>query len=216
MEFCNGILRAHFQRTNLPISEPIVVHAIAGSGKTTIVRHIINAQPDLVARTLGTPDPRCLSGVRILGPGGDANIVDEYPAANLSEFPSAFLLLADPLQHRRDVKPAHYTGNLSHRFGQNTCALLSSFGIEARSEKVDFVEHVEAYTFEPVGQIIALGQDAELVLNNHSLDFLTPCQALGQTFSTVTLLSDAPLEEQDEVSRYIAITRHTEQLFILT
>nr|DAZ85794.1 TPA_asm: triple gene block protein 1 [Cardamom virus X] len=214
-------LRPHlnrFQRTQVPLptstGKPVVVHTVAGAGKTTVVREILHNQPNLVACTYGVPDPPTLTGLRILGPTDHADIVDEYPAAT-STF-GARLLLADPLQHRGITHPAHYVSSHTYRFGQETCSLLASFGIHCTSDRTDKVTHSDPYTVDPVGQIIAIGAGAEELLQRHHLEYLKPCQTLGLTFEEVTILSDQDLEDVDPVTRYIAVTRHREKLLILT
>nr|AAY87149.1 triple gene block protein 1 [Lily virus X] len=216
MEFCGGTLRTRFQRTSVPNSPVTVVHTVAGSGKTTFIRNLLIDHPQLVARTYGTPDVPNLLGYGIRDRHGDAHIVDEYPAADLRSHPSVSIVFADPLQHHGEVKPAHFTCSHTHRFGKSTCSLLGTLGVHCTSDKEDSVTFAEAYLAEPVGTFIALGEDAELVLDNHRVEYFTPCQALGLTFPSVTLLTDAPIEDQPPVSRYIALTRHTDSLLILS
>jgi hypothetical protein len=60
-----------------------------------------------------------------------------------------------------------------------------------------------------------LNQDAAELLDSHFAQFLTPCQALGLTFEAVTAVSTVPIEEADPVNRYIACSRHSQQLLIL-
>lgn len=212
MEFYSGFFSS-YNRTSEPTNFPIVVHAVAGSGKTTIIRNILQAHPTLTAVTFGTPDPINLAGRRIAPPTTPADIVDEYLAGPTQ--PSAKLLLADPLQHRADPLRAHFTCNRTQRFGRDTCKLLNSLGVDVLSDKEDEVTYADAYIAEPEGTIIALGEDSAQLLSDHSVEFLLPCQALGLTFDVVTVLTDAPLEEQDFTSRYIACSRHRKKLLIL-
>nr|QBQ82431.1 TGB1 [Lily virus X] len=217
MEFYTGILNINprLRRTHVPLSIPIVVHTVAGHGKTTLVRQILAQKPDVIARTYGRPDPPHLTGVGILGPEGDAHIVDEYPAGDLSKHPSAILILADPLQHRRPSRPAHYISEETARFGTETCKLLSTLSIHCTSTHSDQVQEHDIFSFEPEGVIISLGQEATDLLRAHKAEFLLPCQTLGETFDTVTLVTDRPLQEQDPIDAYIAVTRHRKVLHIL-
>ncbi|QYF50227.1 MAG: putative triple gene block protein 1 [Beijing sediment alphaflexivirus] len=215
MEFYGGKL-INYQRTGVPLECPIVVHAVAGAGKTTIVRDILRAKPETTAITYGRPDPPNIAGVRIRGPSGDANIVDEYPAADLTQHPSVQLLLADPLQHAGNVKPAHYISTVTHRFGTDTCELLRQLDIDIESDREDQVIQDSAYALDPIGTIIALGKGSEALLRAHHLEYFRPCQVLGATFDTVTVITDRDLAEQDPVSRYVALTRHRNKLLILS
>lgn len=212
MEFYSGFFNT-YNRTSEPTSFPIVVHAVAGSGKTTIVRNLLQAHPTLTAVTFGTPDPVNLSGRRISAPTSPADIVDEYLAGPAQ--PTAKLLLADPLQHKATPLRAHFTCNRTQRFGKETCKLLNTLGVDVLSSKEDEVVYANAFETDPEGTIIALGEDAVQLLSDHNADFLLPCQALGLTFDVVTVLTDAPLEEQDFTNRYIACSRHRDKLVIL-
>ncbi|BAG06155.1 triple gene block protein 1 [Phaius virus X] len=214
MELYTGELQQKFHRTNVPLKFPIVLHTVAGAGKTTFVRQLINKYSHLTACTFGTPDPPNLLGRYITAPCPFPDVVDEYPLCE--EYSGVKLLVADPLQHRRGVLPAHYTGTHTFRFGKSTCDLLKTLGVVATSDKEDIVSRHPAFNFDPEGLIIALGPEAVELLEAHSLPFLRPCQALGLTTSVVTLLTDKPLDEQDPVDAYISITRHTDKLNILS
>jgi hypothetical protein len=213
MEFYLGDLHKLYERTPLPIQEPIVVHTVAGAGKTTLVRSWIRRAPQLKAVTGGQPDPPNLEGVGILRPQGRADIVDEYPA--VADITGAKILLADPLQHRGTTFPAHFIGRRTHRFGKSTCELLKSWNINCSADKEDKVLRSGLYESELVGTVIAVDDDAAELLEAHSAQFVTPCQALGLTCEVVTAVSTVPLEEADPVNRYIACSRHSQQLLIL-
>lgn len=213
MEFYSGFFSA-YTRTSQPISSPLVVHAVAGSGKTSIVREILHSAPSQVAVTYGTPDPVNLSGHSIGLPKPGADIVDEYLAA--PDLTGAKLVLADPLQHKREPLRAHFVSRNTKRFGKETCELLQSLGVDIVSELEDTVLFADAYSVDPEGVIIALGQDAVQLLEDHHAEFLRPCQVLGSTYDVVTVLTDAPLEEQDFTDRYIACSRHRTKLLVLS
>jgi hypothetical protein len=213
MEFYLGDLHKLYERTPLPLQEPIVVHTVAGAGKTTLVRSWLRRSPHLKAVTGGQPDPPTLEGVGILAPHSRADIVDEYPA--VPDRTGAKVLLADPLQHRGPILPAHFIGRRTHRFGKATCELLKLFSINCTADRVDKVSRSGLFDSDLVGTIIAVDDDAAELLEAHSAQFLTPCQALGLTFESVTAVSTVPLEEADPVNRYIACSRHSQQLLIL-
>ncbi|AAW67747.1 TGB 1 [Mint virus X] len=212
MDSYRAELASAFTRTSLPLSKPIVVHTVAGAGKTTFIRRLIRHAPFPTAITGGTPDPPHISGQRITAPPGPANIVDEYP---LVDWAGADVIFADPLQHRGPTLPAHYTSSITHRFGRATCELLSKFGITAESNKEDEVFFGWAFADDPEGAVICLDAEAQSLASWNGLEHLKPCEALGATFPVVTVISGTPLEEADAVDRYIALTRHTRLLRIL-
>jgi hypothetical protein len=80
---------------------------------------------------------------------------------------------------------------------------------------VDKVSRSGLFDSDLVGTIIAVDDDAAELLEAHSAQFLTPCQALGLTFESATAVSTVPLEDADPVNRYIACSRHSQQLLIL-
>jgi hypothetical protein len=213
MEFYLGDLHKLYERTPLPLQEPIIVHTVAGAGKTTLVRSWLRRAPHLKAITGGQPDPPNLEGVGLLRPHGRADIVDEYPA--VPDLEGAKVLLADPLQHRGLTRPAHFIGRRTHRFGKSTCELLKSWGINCTATKEDTVSKAGLFDSDLIGTIVAVDDDAAELLSSHSAQFLTPCQALGLTFEAVTAVSTVPIEEADPVNRYIACSRHSQQLLIL-
>ena len=76
-----------YSRTDLPISKPLVVHAVAGAGKTTLIREFLKLHPSVNAQTLGTPDKPNLSRKMIrqysMPKANHFNILDEYCAQPL-------------------------------------------------------------------------------------------------------------------------------------
>ncbi|AAL05445.1 movement protein 1 [Sugarcane striate mosaic-associated virus] len=107
-----------FERTSLELSSPIVVHAVPGSGKSTLIRKCITENPSLTACTFGKPDLPNLTGTYIKGykEGEKYDIIDEYIGNRFECVPVA--LFSDPFQNcEQYINTAHYIGRTSHRFG---------------------------------------------------------------------------------------------------
>lgn len=120
-----------YSRTDHPISKPLVIHAVAGAGKTTLIRQFLKENPAINAQTLGTPDKPNLSRKMIrphTGPKANHfNILDEYCAQPLKGSWDA--VFADPLQHPDYALEPHFIKETSHRLGPSTCRLISELGI---------------------------------------------------------------------------------------
>ncbi|AUG45969.1 TGB1 [Babaco mosaic virus] len=207
-----------FVRTNEPISEPLVVHAVAGAGKSSLVRQYISENPNSRAFTHGVPDPPNLTG-RFIRPfrgpiEGCFNILDEYSAEPIVG--NWQVLIADPLQHKPQALTPHYIKETSHRLGSNTCALLTSLGIRVNSTRTDdFVDYSGIFDKPLFGEVIALDRPTLDLLESHGI--LPHCaqKVLGQEFHTTTVLSSVPLNlVREKHLLYIALTRHKHKLHV--
>ncbi|AEO12141.1 tgb1 [Tamus red mosaic virus] len=208
-----------FERTKEPISKPVVVHAVAGAGKSTLIRKLLERNPEIRAFTHGVPDPPSL-GCNDIGPfqsnppSHTINILDEYPAGDVS---GAFhVLFADPLQHRKPKRRPHFVKRVSHRLGPNTENLLRKVGISitgAGSAEVKTQQSIfEGALF---GKITAVDSNVGNLLANHGVKFSYPDDVLGLEFPVVTVFSALPVSEIcDKEGAYIALSRHTEELHV--
>nr|BAU45635.1 triple gene block protein1 [Hydrangea ringspot virus]BAU45641.1 triple gene block protein1 [Hydrangea ringspot virus] len=213
--------RLGYTRTNLPLSRPLVIHAVAGAGKSTLLRHLLTLPQPFYVQTHGIPDPPNLSQ-RYIRPANvplsnHFNILDEYPAVPVKGSWDA--LIADPLQHPENCLPPHFTRNVTHRFGPDTCSLLSSLGIDIVSAPDS---EQDTLTLSPIfegtlqGQILALDTDCARLLEAHGVPFLCPRKVLGLEFPTVTVVSLSPLKQHPSPQElYIALTRHRKELHVL-
>ncbi|QGT76799.1 P2 [Citrus yellow mottle-associated virus] len=217
MDFAELLSSKEFTRTKLPLSEPIVIHAIAGAGKTHLLEQYSRHNP---SNTFFTPLDNKSNSLLLSPFSSDcssASFIDEYPLCEIP--PSAKYLLADPIQYlgNPNLRKPHYICPVSHRFGSQTAALLSSLGIEAYSRKQDIVVSEDIFSFEPEGQVIACDPETQALARRHSLDFLRPCESIGRTFHTTTvLISDKLTPETLTKEIYIGLTRHTSKLIILS
>nr|ADE10203.1 triple gene block protein [Hydrangea ringspot virus] len=212
--------RLGYTRTNLPLSRPLVIHAVAGAGKSTLLRHLLTLPQPFYVQTHGIPDPPNLSQ-RYIRPANvplsnHFNILDEYlrsqskdPGTPSSRTPSNTQKTASP----------HFTRNVTHRFGPDTCSLLSSLGIDIVSAPDS---EQDTLTLSPIfegtlqGQILALDANCARLLEAHGVPFLCPRKVLGLEFPVVTVVSLSPLKQHPSPQElYIALTRHRKELHVL-
>ncbi|BAA03051.1 triple gene block protein 1 [Papaya mosaic virus] len=219
--FINLLVAEGFVRTNEPLTDQLVVHSVAGSGKSTLIRKFLEEQPLARAYTHCRADPPNLEGRFIQpfkGPCPDHfNILDEYCKEPISA--KFQVLIADPLQYRTQHLRPHYVNHKSHRLGPETCKLLSSLGIKVESHRRDRdVVTLSGIFGSPIlGQAIALDRSASDLLRAHGIQALCPIESIGQEYPVVTVVSSEPLRNvrfKDQV--YIALSRHTEQLHVLS
>nr|QQG34621.1 TGB1 [Yucca alphaflexivirus 1] len=218
MDFLLTLLdsNASYTRTSIPLSLPLVVHAVAGAGKTHLLTQLLHSCPSVTVHTLGAPIPRDST---CRGSGGDLrvfNVLDEYQiAADTSSYQALF---GDPLQGPSDkaYPDAHYVNTTSLRFGRQTCQLLNSIGITCSSVRPDQVVVQRPFGAEPRGQVIALDSEGFEYLRAHQLQPRRPCELAGQTFDECTVLVTRRLRDYQSNELYIALTRHRYSLLLLT
>ncbi|QYF50237.1 MAG: putative triple gene block protein 1 [Xinjiang alphaflexivirus 2] len=227
MDHILALLDTQFTRTRLPISKPIVVHAIAGSGKSTLIRQILTDLPNAKAYTLGKPDPYTLQGNFIQHfaryKRGPLDILDEYAVLPLAELENCFeFVFTDPYQSpSEDLLEPHFICEKTHRFSQSTCTLLNhtfSTNITTTRTEPDNITFGDPFIVDPIGQIIAFQEDIYLLLCLHQAPYFKVKHIIGEQYPVVTLYLSTKISEIPEDQRYllfIALTRHTEKLLIL-
>nr|AVL84358.1 triple gene block protein 1 [Plantago asiatica mosaic virus] len=216
----NALTSNNFHRTNIPISRPLVVHAVAGAGKTTLIQNLLPEHPDLAAQTAGTSQNPNLTGAFIrkltCPEPHKLNLLDEYVA--LQPLKGSWdVVLADPLQHPGLALRPHFVKSVSHRLCPTTTRLLSKLVCPCTSSRTDESKIQFSGLFDGplLGTIIALDQTTQTLLSAHGAPFLCPTAALGLEFDTVTVVSALPLEEvTDKVALYISLSRHRSQLHV--
>nr|AMN10084.1 triple gene block protein 1 [Plantago asiatica mosaic virus] len=210
----------NFQRTNTPLSKPLVIHAVAGAGKTTLIQNLLPEHPNLAAQTAGNPQTPNLTGAFIrkltCPESNKLNLLDEYAA--LQPLKGSWdVVLADPLQHPGLALRPHFIKSVSHRLCPATTRLISKLVCPCTSSRTDESTIQFSGLFEGplLGTIIALDQTTQNLLAAHNAPFLCPTAALGLEFDTVTIASALPLEEvPDKVGLYISLSRHRSQLHV--
>nr|UCR98158.1 triple gene block 1 [Apple stem pitting virus] len=210
-----------FERTVEPLSDPIVVHAVPGSGKTTLIKQALIRNHNIEAVTFGVPEKANIHGTYIKkarqGQRGRGNysILDEYLSG---EYSTGFnCLFSDPYQNHGDCLRAHFIGRCSHRFGRQTVQVLRDLGYNIASSKEDTVERKNIFQLvEPEGVIICLEKEVEDFLAWHRVEYKLPCQVRGATYDIVTFVHEKPLEELVGPDLFVALTRHRNKLVLVS
>lgn len=219
MDILTSLLTANgYNRTDHPLSKPLVVHAVAGAGKTSLIREFMKVHPAVNAQTHGTPDKPNLSRKMIrqysIPKANHFNILDEYCALPVKGSWDA--VFADPLQHPDHALEPHFIKETSHRLGAQTCKLISDLGILIYPGAEDQpVVRKGVFEGELFGTVIALDQQIHDLAQRHGVRTFCPQATIGQQYPVVTVLSSNPLESvEDSTALYIALTRHTKELHV--
>ncbi|ABV58372.1 triple gene block protein 1 [Peach chlorotic mottle virus] len=209
-----------FERTSVPIEDKLIVHAVPGSGKTTLIREALNRNLGIEAFSFGEPDLPNIWGryikKAISGQKGTGSfcILDEYLSG---EFGTGFdCFFSDPHQNSGDCAPAHFVGRSSQRFGRNTAGLLQSLGYSVNSAKDDELIFENVFRAELEGAVICVEKNVEDFLRWNHCEYRLPCQVRGSTFEVVTFIHELPLDQLVGPDLYIALTRHSKKIQILT
>lgn len=209
-----------FVRTNRPLSKPLVVHAVAGAGKSTVIREFLQEVFNSSGQTLGIPDPPTLEGAYIKAAtvplSNHFNILDEYSVQPLRHSWDA--VFSDPLQNPAHPVRPHFICTVSHRLGPEVCDLLRDLGISISSSgsRSQTVFRGGVFESELKGTLIALDEEIRDLLTAHALNPVCPHEVLGRELPVVTVLSSQPIPNiKDRSGLYIALTRATDELRIL-
>nr|WAB21303.1 triple gene block protein 2 [Banmivirus BanMMV] len=206
-----------FVATNNPITDRIIIHGVAGSGKSTLTKelikdsnfNVVNALSDekfdLVGRYI-SKEPIALAG--------KINVLDEYLSVDNHE--GFQVLLADPFQYIHKPYPANYIKKESHRFKKELVPILLELGIEVEVEKEGLnIIKGSAYDIEPEGQVICVEEEVAEYVSKHGLEIHHPRCVQGKEFEVVTFYYKEELKELDRSDLYIALTRVKKELRLL-
>nr|QQG34648.1 TGB1 [Cymodocea nodosa foveavirus 1] len=208
-------------RTNLELTQPIVIHCAAGSGKTTLIKKIVKTKRGLFkAYTTSNNTSRDYEShiIQKYNPELEYDnncILDEYPILNKEELIKFGAIFCDPLQYHCTQFQAHYIQNRSHRLGVQTCNLLQSINKDIIGYKEDKVIIEDIFTGEPEGVIVCFEEEIVELLRAHQADFSFYEEIIGKEFETVTLVTTKQIEELTDHKSYICLTRHKNTLKIL-
>nr|ASJ27556.1 TGB1 [Asian prunus virus 1] len=223
MEFVyDKLIAAGYIRTILQIDFPLIVHCVAGAGKSTLIREIIESDSRFEAFTYGVPDPVNLSGIRIRGAEELVNarsdsfkIIDEYIGQHRPE--GTAVCFADPNQFPYSSPNAHFTCYQSKRFGDQTCAFLGKLDCAAFSYKSDQIIFETVFEGSIEGQIVCYEEEVFDLLDRHRADYKRDCQIRGSTFDVVTFITASEtFKPEDRYKVYLCLTRHRSVLRILS
>ncbi|MBH0063517.1 TGBp1 family protein [Pseudoalteromonas sp. NZS71] len=218
----DSLVDAGYIRTRLPVSFPIYIHCVAGAGKSTLIREILEADRTFEAFTYGVPDPINLSGIRIKAAADIPNarsdsikIIDEYIGQELPE--GTAFCFADPNQFPFSCPDAHFTCYQSKRFGNQTCDFLGKLDCAAFSYKSDQLIFEKLFAGSLEGQIVCYEKEIFDLLDRHNLEYKRDCQIRGSTFDIVTFITASDsFEPEDRYKVYLCLTRHRSVLRILS
>lgn len=209
----------NFNRVCTTLNKPIVFHCVPGAGKSSLIRECCRTDSRFTAVTLGAEDERDLSGISITKYKGevplcDYPLLDEYTLAEELE-EGWFAIFGDPIQaNNRVVLRAHFTCNLSKRFGKCTAQFLRELGFDVIAEGDDLVQIAGIYEEDPRETVIYYECEVGRLLRSHSVEAYHISEITGKTFESVTFVtaSDHPTER---ASAYQCLTRHRKNLLIL-
>nr|BDB91244.1 triple gene block 1 [Cymbidium mosaic virus] len=178
-----------FERTNLPLSSPLVVHGIAGSGKSTILttfHHHYPAHPIFShSPTLLDPSNRIYQQCITTDSVPDGAIVDEYNYKAL-DYSHCLALFGDPLQLPHSLQP-HYYSSRTHRYGPKLTSLLNNlFHLSITSlAPVDSLDYADPFAVDPSGFTIA-DEEVYNFVSQQVPGTLLPLDTVGLEYSSVS------------------------------
>jgi len=210
-----------FKRLATTLKYPIVFHCVPGAGKSSLIREALNSSPKFVAFTFGEADTPNLTGNFIkAAPWSSSEIegkyllVDEYTESSES-LNAAFAVFGDPLQTTtKQILRAHFTCNITRRFGKCTAELLRELGYDIESTLEDSVQISGIFELEPTGVIICHEEEVAKLLCAHSVEYKRVEEIRGKTFEEVTYIT-AENGPVDRVASFQCMTRHRTSLKIL-
>lgn len=219
------LLSAGFQRTQQPLSFPVVIHGVPGCGKSTFIKAAL-ANPNAVARTLGAPygDSLATEGVRTHSPNESftqpLRILDEYQLGERSTTSKYNLLFGDPYQGPFRLPP-HFIKSVSHRVPRPVANFLRSRGFNLESETPGVL--ITAHPFHPdsATQILSsdktfhLGTSSKQLCSSHLVNSYCPSELAGSEFQRVALVYHST-ELKNKTAFYVACTRTRHTLCLVS
>nr|WAB21363.1 triple gene block protein 2 [Banmivirus BanMMV] len=206
-----------FVATDNPITDKIIIHGVAGCGKSTLTKELIKDSNFNVVNALSDEKFDLTGqfiGRELVTFVDKINVLDEY--LSVDDHKGFQVLLADPFQYVKKPYLANYIKKESHRFKKELVPILSDLEIEVKADKGGLnVIKGSAYNIEPKGRVICVEEEVKNYVSEHGLDVCYPCCVQGQEFEVVTFYHRGELKELSRSDLYIALTRVKTELRLL-
>lgn len=206
-----------FTATSNKIVDVIVIHGVAGCGKSTLTKELAKDNNFNIVNALSNEEFN-LEGQfikrELITFNDKINVLDEYLSVDCQE--GFQVLLADPFQYEKAPLLANYIKKVSHRFKKELLPVLSEIGIEIEAEKEGLkITKGSAYEIEPKGKVITTEEQVAKYVLSHGINICYPNCVQGQEFDIVTFYHCKDLKELKRSELYVALTRVREELLIL-
>nr|WAB21368.1 triple gene block protein 2 [Banmivirus BanMMV] len=211
------IEKSGFIATSNKIVDVIVIHGVAGCGKSTLTKELAKDKDFNIVNSLSSEEFNLEGqyiGRELITFVNKINVLDEYLSVDCQK--GFQVLLADPFQYEKKPLLANYIKKVSHRFKKELLPILSEIGIEVEAEREGLViTRGSAYEIEPRGKVITTEEQVAKYVSSHGLDVCYPNCVQGQEFDIVTFYHCRDLKELKRSELYVALTRVREELLIL-
>lgn len=206
-----------FTATGNPVTDKIVIHGVAGCGKSTLTKELLKDNNFNIVNALSKEDFD-ITGQYIKKElttfDSKINVLDEYLSVDCHK--GFQVLLADPFQYKGKPYLANYIKKKSHRFKKELVPILLELGVEVEVEEEGLnIIKGSAYEIEPKGKVISVEEEVVKYVSEHGLEIHYPSCIQGQEFDVVTFYHKEDLKALDRSDVYVALTRVREELRLL-
>lgn len=206
-----------FVSTGVAISDRIVIHGVAGCGKSTLTKELLKDNSFNVVNPLSKEEfditGHCIKKDLVTFES-KINVLDEYLSVNC--YQGFQVLLADPFQYKKIPLQANYIKRKSHRLSKELVPILQGIGVQIEAEKEGLtIVKGSAYEFEPKGIIVSTESEVIEYVQKHGIEIHQPHCVQGQEFDIVTVYHNQELKSLERSELYVALTRVKNELRLL-